>query len=63
MKCDSDIMKELYGNIVLSGGSSMFPGIGSRLKEGVASLAPTGTNIKVLEHPERKFRLVVFNET
>lgn len=26
MKCDVDIRKDLYGNIVLSGGSTMFPG-------------------------------------
>ena len=25
-KCDIDIKKDLYSNIVLSGGSSMFPG-------------------------------------
>jgi actin beta/gamma 1 len=30
MKCDVDIRRELYGNIVLSGGSSMFPGIADR---------------------------------
>merc|ERR1719213_496338 len=27
MKCDVDIRKDLYGNIVLSGGNTMFPGI------------------------------------
>jgi len=27
MKCDVDIRKDLYGNVVLSGGSTMFPGI------------------------------------
>merc|ERR1712098_946472 len=27
MKCDIDIRKDLYGNVVLSGGSTMFPGI------------------------------------
>merc|ERR1711975_85744 len=26
MKCDVDIRKDLYGNVVLSGGTSMFPG-------------------------------------
>ncbi|KXS11480.1 Actin/actin-like protein, partial [Gonapodya prolifera JEL478] len=28
MKCDVDIRKDLYANVVLSGGSTMFPGIG-----------------------------------
>lgn len=29
-KCNADILKDLYGNIVLSGGSTMFPGIADR---------------------------------
>merc|ERR1719378_738907 len=32
-KCDIDLRKSLYGNIVLSGETSMLPGIGERLKE------------------------------
>merc|ERR1711972_971160 len=28
MKCDVDIRKDLYANVVLSGGTTMFPGIG-----------------------------------
>ena len=31
MKCDVDIRKDLYANIVLSGGTTMFPGIGDRM--------------------------------
>ena len=31
MRCDLDIRKDLYGNIVVSGGSSMFPGIADRM--------------------------------
>lgn len=27
MKCDVDIRKDLYNNTVLSGGTTMFPGI------------------------------------
>ena len=30
MKCDVDIRKDLYANIVLSGGSTMYPGIADR---------------------------------
>ena len=32
MKCDADIHKELFENIILSGGSSMFQGLAERLK-------------------------------
>jgi len=31
MKCDVDIRKELYANMVLSGGTTMFNGIADRL--------------------------------
>lgn len=27
MKCDLDVRKDLYSNIILSGGSTMFPGV------------------------------------
>ncbi len=35
MKCDVDIRKDLYGNVVLSGGTTMFVGIGERATEDV----------------------------
>jgi actin len=31
MKCDVDIRKELYSNMVLSGGTTMFNGIAERM--------------------------------
>lgn len=27
MKCDLDVRRDLYNNIILSGGSTMFPGV------------------------------------
>ena len=33
MKCDVDIRKDLYGNIVLSGGTTMFEGIAERMEK------------------------------
>ena len=27
MKCDLDVRKDLYANVILSGGSTMFPGM------------------------------------
>lgn len=55
MKCDVDIRKDLYGNIVLSGGSTMFPGIADRMSKEVAALAPNSVKIKVVAPPERKY--------
>ena len=31
MKCDMDIRKDLYGNVVLPGGTTMFAGIIERM--------------------------------
>lgn len=47
MKCDVDIRKDLYGNIVLSGGTSMFPGMADRMSKEITSLAPPSMKIKV----------------
>lgn len=55
MKCDFDIRKELYANIVLSGGDTMFPGFAERLAKEVAMLAPATVDVKVVAPPERKY--------
>mmetsp|Transcript_8893 Transcript_8893/g.22059 ORF Transcript_8893/g.22059 Transcript_8893/m.22059 type:complete len:378 (-) Transcript_8893:95-1228(-) len=55
MKCDVDIRKDLYKNIVLSGGTTMFPGIAERMTKEVKALAPSTMEIKVVAPPERKY--------
>jgi actin-related protein len=55
MKCDVDVRKDLYGNIVMSGGTTMFEGISERLSKEVVNLAPSSMRIKVIAPPERKF--------
>jgi actin beta/gamma 1 len=55
-RCDSEMrLQDLYGNIVLSGGNTMFTGIAERMTKEIAALAPDGTKIKVLAPPERKY--------
>jgi actin len=55
MKCDVDVRKDLYGNIVLAGGSTMFPGIADRMQKEMCSLAPSTMKIKIIAPPERKY--------
>jgi len=55
MKCDLDIRKDLYANTVLSGGSSMFPGIADRMQKEITQLAPSSMKIKIIAPPERKY--------
>ena len=55
MKCDVDIRKDLCDNIVLSGGSTMFPGITDRMRKEISTLAPQTMKIKIIAPLERKY--------
>ncbi|MGH0140535.1 UNVERIFIED_CONTAM: hypothetical protein FKN15_030743 [Acipenser sinensis] len=55
MKCDIDIRKDLYANNVLSGGTTMYPGIGDRMQKELTALAPSTMKIKMIAPPERKY--------
>jgi actin beta/gamma 1 len=55
MKCDVDIRKDLYANTVISGGTSLFPGIADRLQKEISALAPPTMKIKIIAPPERKY--------
>ncbi|KAL7128270.1 hypothetical protein ABFS83_14G305100 [Erythranthe nasuta] len=57
MKCDVDKRKDLYGNVVLSGGSTMFSGFEDRLRKEITGLAPGGTTIEVVAPVERKYNV------
>merc|ERR1712045_160380 len=41
MKCDVDIRKDLYANTVMSGGTTMYPGIADRMQKEITALAPS----------------------
>ncbi|KAF8124837.1 actin actin-like protein [Mycena galopus ATCC 62051] len=54
-KCDLDIRRDLYGNVVLSGGTTMFPGIADRMQKELTSLSPASMKVKIVAPPERKY--------
>jgi len=54
-KCDIDVRKDLYANIVLSGGTTMYEGLPERLQKEVTNLAPNSMKVKVVAPPERKY--------
>ena len=57
-KCDDiDIRKELYYNIALSDGTSMFNGLQERLTKEIKALAPKSMKqeVRVIVSPERRF--------
>ncbi|CAI2372322.1 unnamed protein product [Moneuplotes crassus] len=55
MKCDADIRKGLFSNIVLAGGSTLFDGVNERLKYEIQQLASSNNRIEVTYPPERKY--------
>jgi len=55
MKCDVDIRKDLYNNIVLSGGTTMYHQIQDRMQKEIQALAPASMKIKIIAPPERKY--------
>ncbi|WPK27194.1 hypothetical protein PUMCH_004571 [Australozyma saopauloensis] len=55
IKCDVDVRKELYGNIVMSGGTTLFPGIAERMQKEITALAPSSMKVKIIAPPERKY--------
>jgi actin len=54
-KCHLDIHRELYGNVVLSGGATMFSGIADRMQKELTSLAPSGTEVAIVAPQDRKY--------
>ena len=54
MKCDIDIRKKLYANVVIAGGSTMYAGFADRLSKELTGLAPPGTTVEIIALPERK---------
>ncbi|XP_046330789.2 actin-1-like [Haliotis rufescens] len=55
MKCDADIRKDLYANIILSGGNTKFPGMAERMQKEMTALAPSTMNINIITPPERQY--------
>ena len=47
-KCDLDIRRDLYGNVVLSGGTTMLPGIADRMMKELTALAPSSVKVCTL---------------
>ena len=54
IKCDPDIRKQLFGNIILRGGNTIFPKIKEKIARDIKSLAPSNIDITVKAPPERK---------
>lgn len=54
-KCDCEIQNDLFSNIVMTGGNTMFAGLADRLKKELVKLAPAALKVKIIEPAERKY--------
>ncbi|THD28202.1 Actin alpha anomalous [Fasciola hepatica] len=55
MKCDISTRRDLYANVLLSGGSTMFRGFDKRLSIELEALSPSTVEVNVVAPPERKY--------
>lgn len=53
--CDSASRKDLYANVILTGGGSMLPYINERIRQELDELAPAATVVGVVSQKERKY--------
>jgi actin len=61
--CDIDMRREMYNGVVLSGGSTMFPGIGDRLEKELKLLAAAGTEVKIVSPEDRRYSVWIGGST
>ena len=54
-KRDVDLRRDLYANIVLSGGTTMFPGLKERLRKEIIEQIPENVEVKIVAPPERMY--------
>eukprot|EP00913_Durusdinium_trenchii_P008434 g7920.t1 len=59
MRCDLDVRRDLFVNIVVSGGSTCFTGFGRRLQQEIAELTPSTVRIRVLAPDDRRFSVFI----
>ena len=54
-KCSNEVRESLYGNIVLSGGSTLFEGLTERLTQELIKTAPLPDKVKIHAPADRKY--------
>jgi len=55
LKSDVDIRRDLFRNVVISGGTTMFPGFAERVHKELKAAAPSSMAIKIIAAAERKY--------
>jgi len=53
--CDIDVRRDLFKNLILSGGTTMYPGIAERLTKEIKLMAPDKLDVRVIANPQRRY--------
>lgn len=53
--CDIDIRKDLYGNLILSGGTTLYEGLPDRLEKEVDAMCPQSGTVKIIATQDRYY--------
>merc|ERR1712086_843852 len=53
--CDLDVRTDLYGNIILSGGTTLYEGLPDRLEKELAALCPKAGDVKIIASADRYY--------
>ncbi|KAM9300202.1 LOW QUALITY PROTEIN: uncharacterized protein RDI95_015576 [Morus bassanus] len=60
MKCDINMCRNLYGNILLSDGSMLFSGLEERILKEVQLQVPAGMFVRIIAPAETKYRVWIW---
>ena len=55
MECDIDVRKELYGNTILSGGTTLYEGLPDRLEKELDAMCPMQNTVKIIASADRYY--------
>ena len=55
MKCKQELHKELFKNIILSGGNAMFKGLPERIKKEIERVDPMYHIVRVIQHSDANY--------
>jgi len=62
-ECDIDVRKDLYGNIILSGGTTLYKGLPDRLEKEVDAMCPQPGMVKIVAPADRYYSVWVGGST
>jgi actin-related protein len=54
-ECDIDIRRDLYSNVILSGGNTLFEGLPERLQKEIDALCPQRNMVNVIAQRNRYY--------